>query len=71
MEDLRNILLANIYPPLIIEKQFEKFEKYKQLNVDKITNPDEKIKYLSLPFINDKSEIISRKIQETVRSHLH
>ena len=28
-----------------------------------------KIKYLSLPFINDKSETIARKIQETVRSH--
>jgi hypothetical protein len=69
MEDLRNILLANNYPPLVIDKQFEKFEKYKQLNVDKITNPDEKIKYLSLPFINDKSETIARKIQETVRSH--
>jgi len=69
MEDLRNILLANNYPSLVIDKQFEKFEKYKQLNVDKITNPDEKIKYLSLPFINDKSETIARKIQETVRSH--
>ncbi len=57
MEDLRNILLANNYPPIIIDKQFEKFEKYKQLNVDKIKNPDEKIKYLSLPFNNDKSEI--------------
>ncbi len=43
MEDLRNILLANNYPPLVIDKQFEKFEKYKQLNVDKIKNPDEKI----------------------------
>ncbi len=70
MEDLRNILLANNYPPLVIDKQFEKFEKYKQLNVDKITNLEEKIKYLdSLPFINDKSETIARKIQETVRSH--
>ena len=24
MEDLRNILLANNYPPLVIDKQFEK-----------------------------------------------
>jgi len=67
MEDLRNILLANNYPPIIIDKQFEKFEKYKQLNVDKIKNPDEKIKYLSLPFNNDKSETIACKIQETVQ----
>ena len=46
-------------------------EKYKQLNFDKIPNPDEKIKYLSLPFINDKSETIARKIQETVRGHFN
>ena len=30
------------------------FEKYKMLNVDKIQNPNEKTKYLSIPFINDK-----------------
>jgi hypothetical protein len=28
-----------------------------------------KIKYLSIPFINDKSEIIGRKIQEAVKEH--
>jgi hypothetical protein len=39
------------------------------LNVDKIPNPNEKIKYLSIPFINDKSEIIGRKIQEAVNEH--
>ena len=38
-------------------------------NVDKIPNPNEKIKYLSIPFINDKSEIIGRKIQEAVKEH--
>ena len=71
MEDFRNILLQNNYPPHIIDKKFENIEKYKQLNVDKIPNPDEKIKYLSLPFINDKSETIARKIQETVRGHFN
>ena len=68
-EELKNILIKNNYPPYIIEKEFEKYEKYIQLNVDKINNPDEKTKYLSLPYINDKSEIIARKIQETVKDH--
>jgi hypothetical protein len=39
------------------------------LNVDKIPNPNEKIKYLSIPFINETSEIIRRKIQEAVKEH--
>jgi hypothetical protein len=69
MEELRNLLIKNNYPSYIIDKQFEKFEKYKQLNVENPANPDEKIKYLSLPFINDKSETIARKIQETVKDH--
>ena len=68
-EELKNILIKNNYPPYIIEKEFEKYEKYIQLSIDKINNPDEKIKYISLPYINDKSEIIARKIQETVKNH--
>jgi hypothetical protein len=69
MEELRELLIKNNYPQQVIEKEFEKFEKYKMLNVDKIPNPNEKIKYISIPFINDKSEIIGRKIQETVKEH--
>jgi hypothetical protein len=34
------------------------------INVEKVQNPKEKRKYLSIPFINDISEIIERKIQE-------
>ena len=60
IEDLRNLLIDNNYPPHIIENEFKRFEKYKQLNVEKTPNQDEKIKYLSIPFINDKSETISR-----------
>jgi hypothetical protein len=55
------------YFPSTYLKMLFKFEKYKMLNVDKIPNPNEKIKYLSIPFINDKSEIIGRKIQEAVK----
>jgi hypothetical protein len=69
MEELRDLLIKNNYPQQIIQKEFDKFEKYKMLNVDKIQNPNEKTKYLSIPFINDKSEIIGRKIQEAVKEH--
>jgi hypothetical protein len=69
MEELRNLLINNNYPPQIIDNEFKKYEKYKQLNVEKTVNPDEKIKYLSIPFINDKSEIIGRKIQQSVNDY--
>ena len=58
MEDLRNLLIDNNFPSHIIENEFKRFGKYKQLNVEKTPNPDEKTKYLSLTFINDKSETI-------------
>jgi hypothetical protein len=69
MQELRELLIKNNYPQQVNEKEFEKFEKYKMLNVDKIPNPNEKIEYLSIPFINDKSEIIGRNIQEAVKEH--
>ena len=66
--ELREILLRNNYPSHIIEREFNRFTKRKQqVNVDKTINPDEKIKYLSLPYINDKSEISARKIQTLVK----
>jgi hypothetical protein len=68
-EELRNLLLNNNYPSHIIENEFKRYEKYKLLNVDKALNLDEKIKYLSIPFINDKSEIIGRKLQQTVKDY--
>ena len=36
MEELRELLIKNNYPQQIIQKEFDKFEKYKMLNVDKI-----------------------------------
>ena len=69
MEDLRNLLIDNYYPPHIVDNEFKRFEKYKQLNVERSPNPDEKIKYLSIPFINDKSEIIGRKMQQIVKEY--
>ena len=54
--DKSNLLINNNYPPQIIENEFNKYEKYKQLNVEKVANPNEKIKYLSYPSINDKSD---------------
>jgi hypothetical protein len=69
MEDLKNLLIENNYPPHIVNNEFNRFEKYKQLNVEKQLNPDEKIKYLSIAFINDKSEIIGRKMQQIVKEY--
>jgi hypothetical protein len=69
MEDLRILLLNNNFPPQIIDHEFQRFEKYKQLNVDRPQDPDLKIKYLSIPFINDKSEIVGRKLQQAVKDH--
>ena len=66
---MKIVLLKNNFPQQIIENEFERFRKFKQLNVDKQLNPDEKIKYLTLPYINDKSEILARKIQGTVKDH--
>ena len=62
IEEIRNILINNNYPSQVIDKEVEKYEKYKKLNIDRIIDPEEKIKYISLPYINDKSEIIARKI---------
>ena len=60
MEEIKSLLINNNFPPQIIDKEFERFEKYKQLNVNKVPNPEEKIKYLSLPFklqiLNNRSE---------------
>ncbi len=64
--DIRNLLINNNYPPQIIDNEFKKYEKYKQLNVEKVVNPDEKIKYISIPFNNDKSEIIGLKKQQSL-----
>ena len=69
MEQLRDLLIKNNYPSQIIEKEFEKFRKFKTLNVEKTIDPETKIKYLSLPYVNDKSEIVARKIKNIVKEH--
>jgi hypothetical protein len=58
MEQLRILLLKNNYPKQIIEKEFNKFleKKSKQIE-DKLIDEEIKIKYLSLTYINDKTEI--------------
>ena len=69
MEQLRDLLIKNNFPSQIIEKEFEKFRKSKTLNVEKTINPETKIKYLSLPYVYDKSEIVARKIKNIVKEH--
>ena len=73
---LRSLFLSNNYPNQIIDKEFEKFEKYKtaktfEPNSEKTIDPELKIKYLSLPYLNDKSEIIARKIQNLVKENFN
>ena len=59
MAQLRLILLNNNYPSKIIDKEFEKFLKYKtSLNTEIIEN-EIITKYLSLRFINDRSEMLA------------
>ena len=70
MEQLRILLLKNNYPSQIIEIELKKFleRKFKQ-NEDKLIDDEIKIKYLSLPFINDKTELTSVKIQKLVKQY--
>jgi hypothetical protein len=49
MEKSSDYLIKNNYPQQIIQKEFENFEKYKMINVEKVQNPKEKRKYLSIP----------------------
>jgi hypothetical protein len=71
MEQLRELLIRNNYPSQIIEKEFQRFIKFKESNNCKTIDPDIKIRYLSLPYLNDKSEIIGRKLQSLVKEHFH
>ena len=70
---LRSLFSNNNYPQHIINKEFEKYDKYiseKTFNTsEKIIDPEIKIRYLSLPYINDKSENIARKIQQLVKEN--
>ena len=68
MAQLRILLLKNNYPSQVIEKEFNKFLEIKsRLNVEKIIDDEIKLKYLSLPYINDRSEIIAFKIKKVVK----
>jgi hypothetical protein len=71
MEQLRELLIRNNYPNQIIEKEFDRFLKFKSLNNVNTIDPEIKIRYLSLPYMNDKSEIIARKLKELVKEHFH
>ena len=70
MAQLRILLLKNNYPSQIIDREFNKFLELKtKLAEDKIIDDEIKIKYLSLPYINDKSETISRNIKKLVKQY--
>ena len=69
MAPLRLILLNNNYPSKIIDKEFEKFLKYKtSLNTEIIDN-EIKTKYISLPYINYRSEMVASKLKRLVKAY--
>ena len=69
MAQLRLILLNNNYLLKIIDKEFEKFLKYKtSLNTEIIEN-EIKTKYISLPYINDRSEMVASKLKRLVKAY--
>ena len=52
----------------MIEKEFETFAKNRSfVNLEKPQEPDVKTKYLSLPYLNDKSEKIAFKLNIVVK----
>jgi hypothetical protein len=60
--------LKNNYPLQIIEKEFNKFVELKsRLEANKLIDDEIKLKYLSLPYINDNSEVIANKIKKVVK----
>jgi hypothetical protein len=70
MEQLRILLLKNNYPKQIIEKEFNKFLEKKSKKIeDKLIEDEIEIKYLSLTYVNDKTEITSIKIQKLIKQY--
>ena len=70
MAQLRLLLLKNNYPIQIIEREFKRFKNAKSKELDnKLIDDEIKIKYLSLPYINDKTEVISTKIKDLVKQY--
>lgn len=70
MAQLRLLLLKNNYPIQIIEREFKRFINAKSKELDnKLIDDEIKIKYLSLPYINDKTEVISTKIKDLVKQY--
>jgi len=71
MAQLRLIFLNNNYPAKIIDKEFERFLKFKSslVNGNNIVEKEIKNKYISLPYVNDNSEVIGSKIKRLVKEY--
>ena len=68
--DIKQILINNNFPSYIIDLEFENFVKYRMINkLDKEVKSVAKERFLSLPYINDKSELIGSRIQNLVKEH--
>ena len=55
----------------IIDKELQnkKIKYKKSLNTEKNIDKDIKVKYISLPFINDKSEVFVSKIKKLAKEY--
>ena len=67
---LRILLIRNNYPIHVIDKEIDKFKKRDSfVNIEKEIDKDMKTKYLSLPYLNDKSEKIAFKLKKVVKEY--
>ena len=63
MAQLRSLLLKNNYPNQVTEREFKRFLDIKSKELEnKLIDDEIKVKYLSLPYKNDRTEIISTKL---------
>jgi len=72
LEQLRANLIKNNYPSNIIIFEFDKFIKSKQNTTTPMSiDSEKKTFYLSLPYINEKAELISKSMTKLVEDSFH
>ncbi len=67
--DIKQILISNNFPSYIIGLEFENFVKYRMTKKLDKEKSIAKERFLSLPYINEKSELIGSRIQNLVKEH--
>ena len=69
MEQVRINSINNNYSRLLMTKEFDRFIKNNQNEPNKIMDKDKKLKFISLPYISEKSEKTARKIEGLVSDY--